>query len=194
LRVANGALEQAVRIKDEFLATMSHELRTPLNTILGMAEALQEEMYGAMNAKQQDSLRHIDESGRHLLTLINDILDLSKAQAGKFELDVEALACVHDARPALILMDIQMPGMDGLEAIRRIRADSTIAAIPIIALTALAMTSDRERCLAAGADDYITKPVSLRGLVTTIEACLRPPTAAVEPSVEKQEFIVSQNR
>jgi CheY-like chemotaxis protein len=76
------------------------------------------------------------------------------------------------ARPAIILMDIQMPRMDGLEAIRHIRANTDLAAIPIIALTALAMPGDRERCLAVGASDYISKPVSLKMLVETIQAHL----------------------
>src|SRR5439155_8704674 len=88
LEAANAALAHAARHKDEFLASMSHELRTPLNTILGMAETLQEEIFGTINAEQIDAVRHIDESGRHLLALINDILDLSKGEAGKLDLDV----------------------------------------------------------------------------------------------------------
>ncbi len=81
----------------------------------------------------------------------------------------EALVRASEAQPQLILMDIQMPGMDGLEAIRRLRAMPTYAATPIIALTALAMPGDRERCLAAGASAYMTKPVSLRNLAETIQ-------------------------
>jgi signal transduction histidine kinase/ActR/RegA family two-component response regulator len=389
LSAANAELAYAARAKDEFLASMSHELRTPLNAILGLTEALQEQTRGPLNEPQLKSLRTIEASGRHLLALINDILDLSKIEAGKLELQLdpvsieaicqaslqfikeaaakkkigvsftldntqatmqadarrlkqilvnlltnavkftpeggqveltvkgeaerevihfivkdtgigiasedlarlfkpfaqvdsslskqhegtglglalvirltelhggsvavesepgrgsrfivslpwleslrmagkakpveeeldisgfrhirpaaeqplillaedneaniellanylidegfrvvvarngaEALERAKEERPALILLDVQMPGMDGLEATRRLRADPQLAAIPIIALTGLAMPGDREECLAAGVNDYLSKPVSLKKLVKTIAVYL----------------------
>lgn len=385
LSAANAALERAARMKDEFLASMSHELRTPLNAILVGAETLHEQVLGPLNGSQQGLVDTVIDSGRHLLALINDILDLSKVEAGQLELqldtvdlaqlceaslrmvrqlaharqlrviaaidsDVElivadprrlkqilvnllsnavkftpdggsvglevrgdraaglihmtvwdtgvgiaatdqarlfrpfvqldsslarkhqgtglglalvarltelhgggvtlesepgagsrftislpwrqaqpaacpagcapaacvdaagpiapdgalapllllvddhrvninlvadyllsrgyrvavaysgaqAVAAAQELQPALILMDIQMPGMDGLEALRRIRATPALATTPIIALTALAMIGDRERCLAAGANDYLSKPVVLRELLARI--------------------------
>jgi len=91
LSVSNQQLERATRLKDEFLANMSHELRTPLNAILGMTEGLQEEVFGPITERQQRSLATIERSGSHLLSLINDILDLSKIEAGQLELDFAAL-------------------------------------------------------------------------------------------------------
>ena len=88
LRYANEALVRASAMKDEFIAGMSHELRTPLNAVLGLCEALQEEAYGALETKQLRALGRIEESGRHLLSLINDVLDLSKLDARKMDLDV----------------------------------------------------------------------------------------------------------
>jgi PAS domain S-box-containing protein len=88
LRAANEKLARAARLKDEFLANMSHELRTPLNAILGMNEALHEQVYGPLNEKQRETLGSIDESGSHLLALINNILDLSKIEADKLELEI----------------------------------------------------------------------------------------------------------
>ena len=90
LRNANLELARAMRMKDEFLASMSHELRTPLTGILGLSEALQINVYGPINEKQQNTLANIEASGRHLLDLINDILDVSKIEAGKLELQMEA--------------------------------------------------------------------------------------------------------
>jgi signal transduction histidine kinase len=81
-------LEAASRHKSEFLANMSHELRTPLNAIIGFSEVLMQRMFGELNAKQDEYLRDIYDSGRHLLSLINDILDLSKIEAGRMELEL----------------------------------------------------------------------------------------------------------
>ncbi len=88
LRLANAEMERALRIKDEFLASMSHELRTPLNAILGISESLEEQIIGPLNEKQLKYLRTINESGHHLHELINDILDLSKIEAGRMELNI----------------------------------------------------------------------------------------------------------
>ena len=391
LSQANVELAHAARLKDEFLANMSHELRSPLTAILGISQTFLEEFYGPLNDKQRKSIRTLEESGEHLLALINDILDLSKIEAEKLTLNLNTVsvndvcqACLRmtkeaafkkqirvattldyaidtiqaderrlklilvnllsnavkftpeggsirlevngDAEhgvidfsvrdtgygiakedmkhlfepfvqvggtlnraqegtglglslvyrlaemhggsvsveslvdqgscftislpwqaympdnsslsemgplptarepesalidnihtsavilladdqettthflfdylttlgyqvivardgvdaveqcqakhPNLILMDIQMPVMSGLDAIREIRADTDIAPIPIIALTALAMPGDKKRCLSAGANDYLSKPVNLKKLVTAIEALL----------------------
>ena len=394
LNKINTELEHANRAKDEFLANMSHELRTPLNSILGLSESLLEQRRDPLSEYQQKALDIISSSGRHLLELINDILDLSKIEAGKFdhypqvvELDslcrsslafvksqaarksitlsydnrasipslvadprrlkqilvnlltnavkftpergevslqvfadveqdlvefsivdngigiapqdlkglfqpfvqvdsklnrqfegsglglalvqkltdmhggsvhvesrvgsgsrftirlpygqkflasqqasdsartplrvpterpsvlakafsnkgivllaednmaniltigeyleshgfstikahdgMEAIEMAETNSPDVILMDIQMPVLDGLEAIRRLRANSRFATTPIIAITALAMPGDRERCLAAGANAYISKPVSLKRLNQTIDQLLQ---------------------
>jgi signal transduction histidine kinase len=80
-------LEAASRHKSEFLANMSHELRTPLNAILGFSQVLQQKLFGQLNAKQEEYLEDILSSGNHLLSLINDVLDLSKVEAGQIELE-----------------------------------------------------------------------------------------------------------
>jgi signal transduction histidine kinase/ActR/RegA family two-component response regulator len=384
LRLANIELARANRAKDEFLASMSHELRTPLNNIAVLAEILQEELRGPLNHWQLKSVQSIDKSARHLLALINDVLDIAKIEADKIDLNLEpvavlavcqsslafvretahkkeltldypavpaeltvvaderrlkqilvnllsnavkftptggrvslqvstdssegiirfvvedngigiaakdlslifapfsqvdssltrqhegtglglslvkqlvdmhggsvtvtstagkgscfsvslpwkrialevagdnaaetvaatrpvseehevilladdneintaslseylelsgyrvvvardgadALAKAETENPHLILMDIQMPAMDGLEATRRLRANQRFAATPIIALTALAMAGDRDRCLAAGATEYMSKPLSPRAVVDTIRRLL----------------------
>jgi signal transduction histidine kinase len=87
LELMNQKLIPPSHQKDAFLAMISHELRTPLNSILGMSEALEDEVFGSLNDQQLKSLRTIRRSGRHVLSLINDILDVSKAEAGKLELD-----------------------------------------------------------------------------------------------------------
>ncbi|MBK8048228.1 MAG: PAS domain S-box protein [Anaerolineales bacterium] len=348
LRIANAEIERAMRLKDEFLANVSHELRTPLSGVLALSETLQEQVYGPLNARQIASLRNIELSGRHLLSLINDLLDLSKIEAGKLELSLEsvsvddvcqaslvfvkeiaskkqikliydspdpelhlltdarrqdtgigiaanslpqlfqpfsqldsalarqfegtglglalvkrlamqhggdvrvesagivgegstftlvlpytdtpgnatthstatqdsepprrpasarvlltednevtiealtgyleylgyqvavartgpeALELAHRFVPDLIVMDIHLPQMDGLEVTRRLRRDARFANTPIIAVTALAMSNDRERCLAAGANEYLSKPVRVSELAVTISRLLDP--------------------
>ncbi len=84
---ANAELIEASQYKDQFLATMSHELRTPLNAILGMSEALIVPVYGPLNPQQRKAVLHVQDSGRHLLKLIDDMLDLSKITAGRSPLD-----------------------------------------------------------------------------------------------------------
>jgi signal transduction histidine kinase/CheY-like chemotaxis protein len=410
LAAANARLEEATRLKDQFLASMSHELRTPLNAVLGMSEALIDQVFGPVRPEQMRPLQAISDCGQHLLAMINDLLDLARIGAGKLELELdhvdvnslaqgavhllraaasrkqvelsarladglplllvdarrirqvlanlldnsikfcvkggsvglevgagpeartieltvwdtgpgiaaedlpklfkpfaqldrgldrrhqgagmglmmaERLAHLHGGRltvqselgrgsrftlhlplqtapltepsaapiatpsaqlasaplpapvrpgvepvphppeaplvlvvedndlnleiiqrfliskgyrvaaarngsaaldlaaaaiPALVLMDVQMPGMDGLEATRRLRQDPRFKHLPVIALTALAMEGDRERCLAAGATDYLAKPVSLRQLALLLPRYLRP-----EPSSSDSE-------
>jgi PAS domain S-box-containing protein len=381
LQQARQQAEAAARSKDEFLANMSHELRTPLNAMLGITESLQDYVYGPMPHRQLEMLAKIEQSGHHLLALINDVLDLARIESGQLDVqssavhieslcqqslqsikqnaakkdiavslerderitelttdekrlnqildnllanavkftprggriglqvkadttrgridfivwdsgigipdhevprmfepfvqldsglarkyegtglglslvarltdllggtisvesvvgkgsqftvsfpvevsDVSApqhadipaeptvtptpppqplvllaednpttaellvdylsmkgyrvvlaeegqqvLDRIREERPAIILMDVHMPGMDGLEAIRHIRADTALADIPIIALTAMAMQEDRDICLEAGANEYLSKPVRLKYLLQVIK-------------------------
>lgn len=91
LTAANQELESAAKIKDDLLATMGHELRTPLNAVLSLSRILQEQLGQTLTERQHESFRVIETSGQHLLELINDILDLSKLQAGKMLLKIESV-------------------------------------------------------------------------------------------------------
>jgi PAS domain S-box-containing protein len=134
LELINQELLYATRRKNDFLATMSHELRTPLNAILGMSEALEDEVFGDLNERQIKSLRTIRRSGRHLLSLINDILDVSKIEAGKLELEIVTTAVQDLCSSSLIFLkqqafdkkiklDVQLPPAVGNIAVdeRRMR-------------------------------------------------------------------------
>jgi len=92
LSVANAELKRSAGLKNEFLATISHELRTPLSVILALAEAIQDQIYGEIVLRQRKALERIVKSGRHLLELINDIIDVSKIESGKLTLEIGPVA------------------------------------------------------------------------------------------------------
>jgi len=103
LRQALAAAESANITKSQFLANMSHEFRTPLNSIIGFSEVLQDQYFGAINKKQSDYVDKILTSGKHLLSLINDILDLSKVESGKMELELSTFS-VREIVDASLMM------------------------------------------------------------------------------------------
>jgi len=104
LRVAKQAAEAANRTKSDFLANMSHELRTPLNAVIGFSEILRDQYFGELNEKQAEYVKDILDSGKHLLSLINDILDLSKIEAGKVELEASKLNIKELLENSLIMV------------------------------------------------------------------------------------------
>jgi two-component system CheB/CheR fusion protein len=89
---AKDIAEVATRVKSDFLANMSHELRTPLNSIIGFSEVLEDELLGSLNPSQREDVQYILKAGKHLLSLINDILDLAKVESGKMQLEVERVS------------------------------------------------------------------------------------------------------
>ena len=108
----NIELEHASRMKSEFLATMSHELRTPLNAIIGFSEALKDGLMGETSTLQHESIDDIFSSGQHLLSLINDILDLSKVEAGMMALELEAVDLRSLLQNSLAIVREKAPAQD----------------------------------------------------------------------------------
>jgi len=131
LSLQNREVERANRLKSEFLASMSHELRTPLNTILGFSELLSEENAGSLNEKQKRFVTHIQRDAHHLLELINDILDLSKIEAGRLELHLENFP-------------LTVPAAEVLTSIRPLAASKNIT-LDSDLNTALMLHADRVR-------------------------------------------------
>ena len=102
------------------------------------------------------------------MKLFRDVLQAKGYRTIEATTGGEALALAVKHVPALVLMDIQLPDIDGVEALGRLRADARTAAVPVLAVTALAMEGDRERFLDAGFDDYVPKPVDIAALVATV--------------------------
>lgn len=118
--------EAANRTKSEFLANVSHELRTPLNSIIGFADLLHEQVYGELNEKQLKSVGNISKSGKHLLNLINGILDLSKVEAGKMELSYKQFEL---ASKLSIIKNLLSPIADRKNLQIEIDMDSSLSSI-----------------------------------------------------------------
>jgi signal transduction histidine kinase/DNA-binding response OmpR family regulator len=126
IEIKNRDLERADKLKTEFLANMSHELRTPLNAVIGFSQLLDQQYYGALNDKQVEYVNEIQSAGEHLLELINDILDLSKIEAGRMELDTEELelkplleSCVRLVRERAVRagLDLTLEVAEGIEIV-----------------------------------------------------------------------------
>jgi two-component system, cell cycle response regulator DivK len=100
--------------------------------------------------------------------LVQDVLEASGYRTLEAATGEQGVERAVDHRPDLVLMDVQLPGIDGVEALRRLRGDERTASVPVLALTAQAMDGDRERFLAAGFDGYLSKPVDIADLVSTV--------------------------
>jgi two-component system cell cycle response regulator DivK len=108
------------------------------------------------------------EDNEKNMKLFRDVLQATGYSPVEASTGEQALALAADHAPALVLMDIQLPDIDGTEALRRLRADQRTAQIPVIALTAQAMQGDRERFLGAGFNGYLSKPVDIAELIATV--------------------------
>jgi CheY-like chemotaxis protein len=109
------------------------------------------------------------EDNEKNMRLVRDVLRATGYAPLEASSGEEAIALATESPPTLVLMDIQLPGMDGVEALRRLREDERTARIPVLALTAQAMEGDRERFLAAGFDGYLSKPVNVADLIATVK-------------------------
>ena len=103
------------------------------------------------------------------LKLVKELLEFNGFETLEATNGLQALEMIRRERPSLVLMDIQMPAMDGIEATRQIKADASIRDIPVVALTSSAMKGDKEAILAAGCDEYMSKPIDIHCLLKLIE-------------------------
>jgi signal transduction histidine kinase/CheY-like chemotaxis protein len=148
------------------------ELAQVIEIVLQRKPHIHSAMLALSTAVPEAPLILLAEDNEIAISMVVDYLQQQGYRVDVARNGAEALEHAREELPALILMDIQMPGMDGLQAIRHIRDDARLSHLPIIALTALAMPGDRETCLQAGANEYLSKPVNLKHLVTVIESQL----------------------
>jgi CheY-like chemotaxis protein len=125
-----------------------------------------------------DQLILIIEDNERNLKLVRDVLQFNGFQTAEARTAEDGLALASVSRPDLVLLDLQLPGIDGMEAFRQLRGSPPTAGVPVVAVTALAMKDDRERVLRAGFDGYLEKPISVRELASQVRAFL---TAAELP-------------
>ena len=118
----------------------------------------------------------IVEDNRKNMKLARDVLEHHGYETAEAETAEQGLALAAERSPDLILMDIELPGIDGYEALERLRANQSTAAIPVCALTAFAMSEDRERCLRAGFDAYLVKPIDVAEFPKQVNRLLRART------------------
>ena len=148
----------------------------PWEPALALDSATRMRITGKFRAIKPDEVNRptilLVEDTKEVIMMIQDYVELAGYKVVTAQDGLDALVQAKLVHPDLILMDIQMPRMDGFEATRKLRSEEEFKFTPIIALTALAMPNDRERCLAAGMDEYISKPINLRALVRIIQSCL----------------------
>jgi CheY-like chemotaxis protein len=125
-----------------------------------------------------DQLILIIEDNERNLKLVRDVLQFNGFQTAEARTAEDGLALASASPPDLVLLDLQLPGIDGMEAFRQLRGSPPTAGVPVVAVTALAMKDDRERVLRAGFDGYLEKPISVRELASQVRAFL---TAAELP-------------
>lgn len=165
------AVESEIGRGSRFTVSMPWQLSTDKQAEL-QSDTILQNGYSVPKVLQRQSkpLVLLAEDNEANIQMIFDYLTVTNHQVLVARNGIEAIKQAQEKQPDIILMDIQMPEMDGLEAIRQLRTDPRLASTPIIALTALAMPGDKERCLAAGATDYMSKPIGLKQLTEVIKA------------------------
>ena len=119
------------------------------------------------------SLILIVEDNEKNLKLVRDVLQVKGYETLEAGTAEDGLKIAHERMPNLILMDIQLPGMSGIDALKALRAEPATAAIPVVAITASVMQQDRQQIMSAGFDAFIEKPINLRGLLDTVQQALK---------------------